>query len=68
MTNPNKAKGSQWERDVVAYLQANGFPYAERKFGAGPLTEKEMQAWDNGDDPCSHHVRLGTPKDWDEYL
>jgi hypothetical protein len=34
----------------------------------GPLTPKEMRAWDDGDDPCSHHVRLGTPKDWDEYL
>jgi len=34
----------------------------------GPLTEKEMRIWDEGGDPCSHHVRLGTPKDWDEYL
>ena len=40
MTNPNKAKGSQWERDVVAYLRANGFPYAERRFGAGQQNDK----------------------------
>ena len=40
MTNPNKAKGSQWERDVVGYLQANGFPYAERRFGAGAKLDK----------------------------
>ena len=34
----------------------------------GQLTEKEMRIWDEGGDPCSHHVRLGTPTDWDEYL
>ncbi len=30
-----KAKGSAFERDVVAYLRGNGFPYAERAYGAG---------------------------------
>ena len=35
MTNPQKAKGSAYERDVVAYLQANGFPNAQRLYGAG---------------------------------
>jgi len=30
-----KAKGSAFEREVVAYLKANGFPYAERHYGAG---------------------------------
>lgn len=30
-----KRKGSAFERDVVAYLRANGFPYAERAYGAG---------------------------------
>jgi hypothetical protein len=30
-----KAKGSAFERDVVAYLKANGHPYAERHYGAG---------------------------------
>jgi Holliday junction resolvase len=30
-----KRKGSAFEREVVAYLQANGFPYAERAYGAG---------------------------------
>ena len=40
MTNPNKAKGSQWERDIVGYLQAHGFPYAERRFGAGQQNDK----------------------------
>lgn len=35
MTNRNKAKGSQFERDVVCHLRANGFPHAERAYGAG---------------------------------
>jgi len=30
-----RAKGSQFEREVVGYLKANGFPYAERHYGAG---------------------------------
>jgi hypothetical protein len=29
MTSPQKRKGSAWEREIVAYLSANGFP-AER--------------------------------------
>ena len=30
-----KRKGSQFERDVVRYLQEHGFPDAERAYGAG---------------------------------
>jgi len=30
-----KAKGSAFERAVVDYLKANGFPYCERHYGAG---------------------------------
>lgn len=35
MTSPQGRKGSQWERDVVAYLKSAGFPHAERAYGAG---------------------------------
>ena len=35
MTNPSKERGSQWERDVVAFLREHGFPHAERRYGAG---------------------------------
>lgn len=35
MTSPSARKGNQFERDVVAYLQANGYPHAERAYGAG---------------------------------
>ena len=30
-----KAKGSAFEREVVAYLKSHGFPFAERHYGAG---------------------------------
>lgn len=31
MTNRSKAKGTAWERRLVDYLIAHGFPYAERR-------------------------------------
>jgi len=40
MSNPAKAKGSQWERDVVAYMQTRGFRWMERRFGAGQQKDK----------------------------
>ena len=40
MSSVNKAKGSQWERDVVKFLVENGFPDAERRFGAGVREDK----------------------------
>lgn len=40
MTSPQKAKGSQWERDVAAYLRDNGFPEADRRYGAGVQQDK----------------------------
>ena len=40
MASPNKAKGSQWERDVVAFLIVSGFPDAERRYGAGVQEDK----------------------------
>lgn len=35
MTSAAARKGSQFERDVVAYLREQGFPYVERAYGAG---------------------------------
>ena len=40
MTNANKNKGSQWERDVAAYLREHGFPMADRRYGAGVQYDK----------------------------
>ena len=30
-----------------------------------PMHESEVDAWDQGGDPCAHMVRLGTEEDWD---
>jgi len=40
VTSANKAKGAQWERDVAAYLRENGFPMADRRYGAGVREDK----------------------------
>ena len=40
MTNPNKARGSSFELDVARYMAAHGFPYAERRYGAGAQADK----------------------------
>lgn len=39
MTTPEKAKGSQWERDVAKYFQLRGFD-VERRYGAGAQQDK----------------------------
>ena len=35
MTNPQKRKGSQFERHVVDFLRGHGFPHSERSYGSG---------------------------------
>lgn len=40
MANPNGAKGSQFERDVVGYLREHGFPNADRAYGAGRADDR----------------------------
>lgn len=40
MTTPEKAKGSQWERDVAKYFVERGHEAAERRYGAGNTMDK----------------------------
>lgn len=40
MTTPQKAKGSKWELDVARYFNERGFPYVERRYGAGAQADK----------------------------
>jgi hypothetical protein len=35
MANPQKRKGSQFERDVAEYMSHHGHPFVERAYGAG---------------------------------
>ena len=40
MTSPQKAKGSQFERDVAKYFQERGYWAVERRYGAGNTQDK----------------------------
>ena len=40
MTNPGKARGSAFERDVVRVFNENGYPQVERRYGAGAQKDK----------------------------
>ena len=40
MVNPQKAKGSAFELDVVKYLQRVGFTFARRLYGAGRTSDE----------------------------
>ena len=40
MSNPQKEKGSRWERAIVQCLRENGWPEADRRLGAGQALDK----------------------------
>ena len=40
MTNPNKDKGSEWERNIASYFNERGYPEVERRYGAGATLDK----------------------------
>jgi len=40
MTTPQKAKGSQWERDIAKYFNDRGYNDVERRYGAGATLDK----------------------------
>lgn len=42
MSNPSKQRGTLWETAIVTFLQANGFPQAERRALAGALDKGDI--------------------------
>ena len=42
MANPSKIKGTRFESDVVQFLQANGYPFAERRALAGTVDKGDV--------------------------
>ena len=42
MTNPSKQKGTTFETAIVNYLNANGYPYAERRALAGSVDKGDI--------------------------
>ena len=63
MTTPEKAKGSQFERDVAKFLAENGFPYAERRYGAGNTQDKgDINGLPGLVIECKNHKSLNLPQ------
>ena len=48
----------------------NGYCSAQfcQTHDGGPMTDREYEVWESGDDLCAHMVRLGSSEDWDRDL
>jgi len=68
MTSANKARGSQFERDVVKYLQEHGFPLAERRYGAGLREDKGDIRGVPVTLECKNHAQISLSQFLDEAL
>ena len=58
MSSAAKRKGSQAERDVVAYLKANGFPYADRRLAGATLDKGDISGVLGVTIEIKNHARL----------
>ena len=63
-----KQKGSQFERDVVKYLQEHGFPLAERRYGAGLREDKGDIRGVPVTLECKNHAQISLSQFLDEAL
>ena len=61
MPNPNKAKGSAWERAVSVYLNDNGFK-VQRKLATGGPDQGDLEGLPHWAVECKDHAR---PAWWD---
>lgn len=62
MMNRNKAKGSQFERDVARYLNDHGHPHVERAYGAGrPDDRGDLTGFPGFVIECKNAQRLELP-------
>ena len=63
MTNKNKIKGSQYERDVVSALIEDGFTKAERMYGAGRQDDRgDVRGLDGWTIECKNEAKIDLPK------
>ena len=58
MSSAAKRKGSQAERDVVAYLKANGYPYADRRVAGATLDKGDISGVLGVTIEIKNHARL----------
>jgi len=56
--NRSKAKGSLFERQVVEYLQANGFPHAERRVTQGSQDRGDVAGVNHWVLEIKNHARM----------
>lgn len=62
----SKAKGTLFERQVVEYLQANGFPQAERRALAGSNDRGDVSGIDGWVLEVKNHARMELAEWMDE--
>lgn len=58
MSSSAKRKGSQAERDVVAWLKANGYPYADRRVAGATLDKGDISGVLGVTIEIKNHARL----------
>jgi hypothetical protein len=58
LSSAAKRKGSQAERDVVAYLKANGYPYADRRVAGATLDKGDISGVLGVTIEIKNHARL----------
>ena len=58
MSNPAKRKGSQAERDVVAWLKANGYKYADRRLAGATLDKGDISGVPGVTIEIKNHAKL----------
>jgi Holliday junction resolvase len=69
MTNPQKIKGSAWERAVADWLSENGFPMADRRYGAGHTQDKgDIIGVPNFALECKDHATINLAQFLDEAI
>lgn len=62
MTSKNKAKGSQYERDIVKALNDAGFPDVERMYGAGRQDDRgDIRGLRGWTIEAKNHARIDLP-------
>jgi len=58
MSNPAKRKGSKAEADVVKWLKANGYPYADRRIAGAQLDKGDISGVNGVTIEVKDHVKL----------
>jgi Holliday junction resolvase len=62
MTSKNKAKGSQYERDIVKALNDAGFPKVERMYGAGRQDDRgDIRGLEGWTIEAKNHAKIDLP-------